>query len=59
MTTFVIAFNILGVGGTLAGLFYVRYLLRTAGRDGISNPELVKRFLETAPYHRLAEVMCE
>lgn len=59
MTTFEIAFNILGVSGTLAGLFYVRHLLRTAGRDGLSDPELVKRFRRTAPYHRLAEVMRE
>lgn len=59
MTTFEIAFNFLGLGGTLASLFYVRHLLRTAGRDGLSVSELVERFLRTAPYHRLAEVMCE
>lgn len=59
MTTVEIAFNILGVSGILAGLFYVHHLLRTAGRDGLSDPELVKRFRRTAPYHRLAEVTRE
>ncbi len=59
MTTFEIAFNILGAGVFLAGLLYTRLLLRTAGRARLDNPALVKQLHETAPYHRLSEVMDE
>ena len=55
MTGFEIAFSVCVLLVTAAILLYLRHLVRTSGSDPIDDPELVKRFLENAPYHRLRE----
>lgn len=59
ITAIEITLNILGAGGSLAGLLHMRHLLRAVGRDRLDNPALINRLHESAPYHRLAEVMSE
>jgi hypothetical protein len=53
MTGFEIAFSVCVLLITAVILQYLRNLIRTSGSDPIDDPERVKRFLETAPYHLL------
>lgn len=53
MTSFEIALSVCVLLITAAILLYLRHLVRTSGSDPIDDPERVKRFLETAPYHLL------
>ncbi|WP_424977335.1 hypothetical protein [Leisingera sp. S232] len=53
MTSFEIASSVCVLLITAAILLYLRHLVRTSGSDPIDDPERVKRFLETAPYHLL------
>lgn len=53
MTGFEIAFSACVSLITAATLLYLRHLVRTSGNDPIDDPELVNKFIETAPYHLL------
>ena len=53
MTGFEIAFNVIMPIITIGCVLYMRHILQTCGRDRIDDPELVRRFRETAPYHLL------
>lgn len=53
MTVFEIAINVSILLITAAVLLYLRHLVRISGSDPVDDPERVKRFLETAPYHLL------
>ena len=56
MTIWEITFNIAAAGVTIALLLYVRHLLKYCGRYRLNDPELVKQFRDTAPYHRLEDL---
>ncbi|MBM1556216.1 hypothetical protein JQV19_06080 [Sulfitobacter mediterraneus] len=53
MTVFEIAINVCMLLITAAVLLYLRHLVRVSGSDPVDDPERVKRFRETAPYHLL------
>ncbi|WP_157084448.1 hypothetical protein [Sediminimonas qiaohouensis] len=48
MTTFEVYLSIGSVTGAIAVSFYVRHVVRTAGRDRPRNPEALRRFVEKA-----------
>ena len=53
MTVWEVTFNITAAGTTVAMLLYVRYLLKSCGRDRSNDPALVAQFRDIAPYHLL------
>lgn len=53
MTGFEVAFSGVMLLITAVTLLYLRHVVRTSGSDPINDPVLVKKFIETAPYHLL------
>jgi putative toxin-antitoxin system antitoxin component (TIGR02293 family) len=53
MTTFDIIISVASVVLGTAGILYVMYVTKHAGRDRPRDPERLRRFIENAPYHLL------
>ncbi|SEL61913.1 hypothetical protein SAMN05444413_11214 [Roseivivax marinus] len=48
MTVFEMTLSAGSVAGAVLGLWYVRYIVRTSGRDRPHDPEAVERLVERA-----------
>lgn len=57
MNGFVLALTIGSVVSAVSGLFYIAHLVKVSGRDRPHDPERVKKFVQNAPFERLALVL--
>ena len=59
MTSFDIAVSLIYLAAAVAGSVFALYILRTSGRDRPSDPEGVRRFIESAPRYRPEQTAAE